>query len=180
MLARNNGYYQQEQQEPDYLYEQYDSQQVQRRIEDSDAWVDTGIGVGQGVVLAGIQMVTVETLYMFGAVGFFPMVVAAIPVTLAFGTVLNTITIDNGFSVSDLGKFGGGLSRCALLSLSSWKLYSDNKRSHEIAKEGISTIQYQLDKYEGRQQPANYDNLGLIAIVLGLFLAGVVMGGRRK
>lgn len=164
-----------------YLFEKYDSQQVQNRIEQTDATIQTGIGLAQGLFLAGVQSVSVQSLYAAGTVGMFPVVVASIPVALAFGVALNTITIDNGFSISDIGKFGAGLSRCGILILSTWKLHSDNERVNEVAKKGINTIQEQLRTYEKRlEKPGSSDGwLMLAALVVGVAIAAVIKNRRK-
>ena len=164
-----------------YLYEKYDSQQVQSRIEQSDATLQTGVGLAQGLLLAGVQSVSVQSLYAMGVVGMFPVVVASIPVSLAFGVALNTITIDNGFSISDLGKFGAGLSRCGILVLSTWKLHSDNEKVNEVAKTGISTIEYQLRTYEKRpEKPGTNDGwVMLVALGVGIAIAAMIKNRRK-
>ena len=164
-----------------YLFEKYDSQQVQNRIEQSDATIQTGIGLAQGLFLAGVQSVSVQSLYAMGSVGMFPVIVASIPVSLAFGVALNTITIDNGFSISDIGKFGAGLSRCGILILSTWKLHADNEKANAVAKTGISTIKADLDLYEKRsEKPQSYDGwLMLAALAVGIAIAAVIKNRRK-
>jgi hypothetical protein len=158
-----------------YLYEKYDSQQVQSRIEQSDATLQTGVGLAQGLLLAGVQSVSVQSLYAMGVVGMFPVVVASIPVSLAFGVALNTVTIDNGFSIS------AGLSRCGILILSTWKLHSDNERVNEVASQGISTIEYQLRTYEKRpEKPGTNDGwLMLAALAVGITIAAMIKNRRK-
>lgn len=164
-----------------YLYEKYDSEQVQDRIEQSDATLQTGIGLAQGLLLAGVQSVSVQSLYAMGVVGMFPVVVASIPVSLAFGVALNTVTIDNGFSISDLGKFGAGLSRCGILILSTWKLHADNEKVNEVAKTGISAIEYQLRTYEKRPEKpgANDGWVMLAALAVGIAIAAMIKNRRK-
>ncbi len=164
-----------------HLFESYDSQQVQNRIEQSDIAIQTRLGLAQGAGLVGFQLVSVQSLYAMGTVGMLPVVVASIPVSLAFGMALNTITIDNGLSISDLGKFGAGLSRCGILIFSTWKLHSDNERVNAIAKEGISTIKADLDLYEKRQEKpgANDGWLMLAALAVGVVVAAFIKNRRR-
>ena len=164
-----------------HLFESYDSQQVQNRIEQSDIAIQTRLGLAQGAGLVGFQLVSVQSLYALGVVGMFPVVVASIPVSLAFGVALNTITIDNGLSISDLGKFGAGLSRCGVLIFSTWKLHSDNEKVNAIAKEGISTIKAGLDLYEKRQEKpgANDGWLMLAALAVGVVVAAFIKNRRR-
>ncbi|MFM7368377.1 MAG: hypothetical protein ACKO2Z_11415, partial [Sphaerospermopsis kisseleviana] len=70
--------YQEDNSDP-YLFEKYDSEQVQKSIEQSDATIQTGIGIAQGLFLVGVQSVSVQSLYAIGTVGMFPAVVASIP-----------------------------------------------------------------------------------------------------
>lgn len=164
----------------DFLQEKYDSQQVQKHIEHSDAWLETGVGIAQGTILAGFQMASVQSLYSIGAVGMFPMVVASLPVSLAFGVALNTITIDNGFSISDIGKFGAGLSRCGILIASSFKLHFDNQRVDKIASEGVKIIEKQVYNYEGKKLPENNNDLLFILVAAAVGIGAAIFFRRRK
>jgi hypothetical protein len=168
--------------EDPYLQERYDSEQVQKRIEQSDAWIATGVGIAQGTILSGVQLVSVQYLYDQGQTGLYPLGVGAIPVAIAFGIALNTVTIDNGFSVSDLGKFGAGLALSGMLTCSSAKLYLDNQRAESIAKEGIATIKKDLDVYEGRKDNSNFLGSGfmlLVALGVGIAIASALKNRRK-
>ena len=165
-----------------YQFENYDAGQVQKAIEQTDATIQTGIGLAQGLFLAGVQSVSVQSLYALGTVGMFPAVVASIPVSIALGVAINTITIDNGFSISDVGKFSAGLSRCGILALSSWKLHADNSKADSVAKLGISTIKIQLDTYEKRPEKPCFvwDSwMMLAALGVGVAIAAVIKNRRK-
>ena len=172
--------YQEDNSDP-YLFEKYDSEQVQKAIEQADATIQTGIGLAQGLFLAGVQSVSVQSLYAIGTVGMFPAVVASIPVAIAFGVSLNTVTIDNGLSISDIGKFSAGLARCGILALSSWKLHADNAKADAVAKVGIDTIETQLRTYEKRPEKPGFSDgwVMLAALVVGVGVAAVVKNRRK-
>jgi hypothetical protein len=165
---------QSQQTEYDFTQENYDAHQVQRRIEDTDALIETGVGLAQGTILTGVQMVAVQSLYAMGTVGMFPVVVAGIPTAIAFGAALNTITIDEKLSISDLGKFGGGISRCLILISGSIKLHLDNNNSDNVAREGIATIKSQVDKYEGKTpEPSSDGSWAILLIIIGFIGAAL-------
>jgi hypothetical protein len=168
--------------EDPYLHEKYDSQQVQKRIEQSDAWIATGIGITQGCILSGGQLVSVQYLYDHGQTGLYPLGVGSLFVAVAFGIALNTVTIDNSFSVSDLGKFGSGLALSGMLTASSWKLYADNNRAESVAKIGIATIKQQLDTYEKRPEKPGFwsESLGILAALgVGVAIACMIKNRRK-
>lgn len=154
-------------------YEHYDAQQVQRSIEEGDALVKTGQGIAQGCILVGFQVVSVEVLTAMGCLGGLTLSVASIPVGIALITAIDTITIDNGLSISDLGKFWAGMSRCGLLIVSSCKLYSDASNADKIAREGIETIKQQVYSYEKRLEPSKLE-IGWMPL-LGLLVGTLVI-----
>jgi hypothetical protein len=166
-----------------YLYEKYDSEQVQQAIEQTDATIQTGIGLAQGLFLAGVQSVSVQSLYAMGTVGMFPVVASSIiPVSVAFGLAVRTVTIDNGISISDIGKFGSGLSLVGILSLSSWRVYTENQKVESVAKLGIDTIKSQLDTYEKRPEKPGFVVDGwvmLAALGVGVVIAAVIKNRRK-
>lgn len=156
------------------LFESYDANQVQKRIEDSDALLDTARGVAHGCVLASSQQIIAQSLYGAGAIGLFPIVATSIPAAIALGTSLNTITVDsNGLSISDVGKFGSGLIKCSILAASTVKVHLDFKNVDNLAKEGVKSLKTQLAHYEGRPQPKQNNDIWVVLamiVVCGLIL----------
>lgn len=160
-----------------FLYESYDAHQIQKRIEESDAWLDTAKGVAHGSILASIQQITAQTLYGAGAIGLFPAVATALPVAIALGVSLNTITIDNGLSISDIGKFSAGVFRCTILAASTVKVHLDYSNADKIANEGVQVIEASRNIYEGKPQPKQNGDFWL---VLALVVAVAILMGRLR
>lgn len=161
-----------------YLDENYDARQVQHRIEDADTSTQLGLGICQGAVLSGVQMVATQSLYNIGVVGLLPMVVASIPMGLALTAAITTITIDNGVSISDTGKLCSGLGRVGILALSSLKLHVDAQHTESVANRGIETLKADLIRYEKSVQTTEpsmgWEVLVLVGVVafIGLFYKG--------
>lgn len=161
----------------DSLFETYDANQVQKRIEESDAWLDTAKGIAHGSILAGTQQIIAQSLYGAGAIGFFPAFATAIPVAIALGVSLNTVTIDNGLSVSDTGKFSAGLFRCGILAASTVKVHIDHANVDKIAREGVEILESRLATYEGRQQPKQSSEFWVVLLLVALV---AIVVGRLK
>ena len=159
------------------LFEDYDANQVQKRIEESDAWLDTAKGIAHGAVLATSQQIIAQSLYGAGAVGLFPAFATAIPVAIALGVSLNTITIDNGLSISDIGKFSAGIFRCSILAASTVKVHFDHANADKIAREGVEILESRLATYEGRPQPKQSSDFWVVLILVAL---GAIVIGRLR
>ena len=159
------------------LFEDYDANQVQKRIEESDTWLDTAKGIAHGSILAGGQQIIAQSLYGVGAVGLFPAFATAIPVAIALGVSLNTITIDNGLSISDIGKFSAGIFRCSILAASTVKVHFDHANADKIAKEGVEILESRLATYEGRPQPKQSSDLWVVLLLVAL---GAIVIGRLR
>lgn len=159
------------------LFEDYDANQVQKRIEESDAWLDTAKGIAHGSILAGGQQIIAQSLYGVGAVGLFPAFATAVPVAIALGVSLNTITIDNGLSISDIGKFSAGVFRCGILAASTVKVHFDHANADKIAREGVEILESRLATYEGRPQPKQSNDLWVVLLLVAL---GAIVIGRIR
>jgi len=154
--------------------EQYDSQQVQEHIAQTDSGVTVIRGIAQGAVLAGFQVVSTQSLYLAGCVGLFPAVVAGLPVGLSVAGALCYLRFENSFipTISDRKKFGLGVTRTLMLAASSWKLISDAQQMDSIARNSFLVVTQQVKQYEGIQEPQQ-DHfpliLGFTAVIAVIF-----------
>jgi hypothetical protein len=134
---------------------QYDSEQVQEHIAQTDSGVTVLRGIAQGAVLAGFQVTSTQSLYLAGCVGLFPAVVAGLPVGLSVAGALCYLRFENSFipTISDRQKFGLGVTRTLMLAASSWKLTADARHMDSIARNSFYSVTQQVKQYEGIQQP---------------------------
>ncbi|MBD2358944.1 hypothetical protein H6G41_30835 [Tolypothrix sp. FACHB-123] len=158
--------------------EQYDSEQVQEAIAETDSSITVIRGIAQSAVMAGFQVVSTQSLYLAGSVGLFPAVVAGLPVGASFAGTLCYLRFSNSVipTITNRQKFAIGVTRTAMLMASSWKLTSDAQNMDSIARGSFSVFTQQVREFEGIRQPSK-DNFGLLlgfsvfaAIALLLFL----------
>ncbi|UYD31096.1 hypothetical protein HGR01_40155 (plasmid) [Tolypothrix sp. PCC 7712] len=150
--------------------EQYDSEQVQQAIAETDSSITITQGIAQGAFLAGLQITSTQYLYLAGSVGLFPAVIAGLPVGASLAATLCYLRFHHSIipQISDRQKFGIGVIRSATLAASSWKLTGDAQDMDTIARNSFSTVTEQVKVYEGIEKPkeTNYGLfLGLAAVV---------------
>jgi Flp pilus assembly protein TadB len=150
--------------------EQYDSEQVQQAISETDSSITIIQGIAQGAFLAGLQITSTQYLYLAGSIGLFPAVIAGLPVGASLAATLCYLRFHNSIipQISDRQKFGIGVIRSATLAASSWKLTGDAQDMDKIARNSFSTVTEQVKTYEGIEKPkeTNYGLfLGLAAVV---------------
>jgi hypothetical protein len=154
--------------------EQYDAEQVQEHIAQTDSGVTVIRGIGQGAVLAGFQVASTQSLYLAGCVGLFPAVVAGLPVGLSVAEALCYLRFENSFIpiISDRQKFGLGLTRTLMLAASSWKLTADARQMDSSARNSFYSVTQQVKQYEGIPEPIQ-DHfpliLGFTAVIAVIF-----------
>jgi hypothetical protein len=154
--------------------EQYDAEQVQEHIAQTDGGVTVIRGIAQGAVLAGFQVTSTQSLYLAGCVGLFPAVVAGLPVGLSVAGALCYLRFENSFipTISDRQKFGLGVTRTVMLAASSWKLTDDAQQMNSIARNSFSGVTQQVKQYEGIREPQQ-DHfpliLGFTAVIAVIF-----------
>ncbi|UKP01360.1 hypothetical protein [Nostoc sp. UHCC 0870] len=68
--------------------EQYDAEQVQQAIAETDSSITIIQGISQGAFLAGLQITSTQYLYLAGSVGLFPAVIAGLPVGASLAATL--------------------------------------------------------------------------------------------
>ena len=150
--------------------EQYDSEQVQSEIAQTDGGVTVLRGIAQGSFLAGFQVTSTQSLYLVGSVGLFPAVVAGLPVGLSVAATLCYLRFENSFipTISDRQKFGLGVTRTLMLAASSWKLTTDAQQMDSVARSSFLGVTQQVKQYEGIESPkqTNFSLiLGFTAVV---------------
>ncbi|WP_138505494.1 hypothetical protein [Nostoc sp. PA-18-2419] len=135
--------------------EQYDSEQVQSEIAQTDGGVAVLRGIAQGSFLAGFQVASTQSLYLAGSVGLFPAVVAGLPVGLSVAATLCYLRFENSVipQIADRQKFGLGVTRTLMLAASSWKLTTDAQQMDFVARSSFSGVTQQVKQYEGIQKP---------------------------
>ncbi|HIK08041.1 MAG TPA: hypothetical protein IGS40_25705 [Trichormus sp. M33_DOE_039] len=155
--------------------EQYDSEQVQQAISETDSSITIIQGIAQGAFLAGLQITSTQYLYLAGSVGLFPAVIAGLPVGASLAATLCYLRFHNSIipQISDRQKFGIGVIRSATLAASSWKLTGDAQDMDTIARNSFFTVTEQVKVYEGIEKPkeTNYGLILGLAAVVSIFLS---------
>ncbi|MBD2453214.1 hypothetical protein H6G80_03880 [Nostoc sp. FACHB-87] len=153
---------------------EYDSNQVQQVISEIDNNITLIQGIAQGAFLAGFQITSTQYLYLAGSVGFFPAVIAGLPVGASFAATLCFLRFHNSIipQISDRQRFGVGVTRSLMLSASSWKLTADAKSMDSIARQSFYTVSEQVKTYEGIQEPkqGNYGVFLAVAIAVSVVI----------
>ncbi|ALF52801.1 hypothetical protein ACX27_07900 [Nostoc piscinale CENA21] len=154
--------------------EQYDSEQIQQAISETDSSIAIIQGIAQGAFLAGFQITSTQYLYLAGSVGLFPAVIAGLPVGVSFAATLCYLRFNNSIipQISDRQKFGIGVTRSLMLSASSWKLTADSKSMDSIARKSFYTVSEQVKTYEGIQEPkqGNYGLFLMFAVAASVVI----------
>ncbi|MBD2415732.1 hypothetical protein FACHB389_25690 [Nostoc calcicola FACHB-389] len=150
--------------------EQYDNQQVQEQIAQTDGGVTVLRGIAQGAVLVGFQVTSTQSLYLAGSVGLFPAVVAGLPVGLSVAATLCYLRFENSVipTITDRQKFGLGVTRTLMLAASSWKLTTDAQQMDFVARSSFIGVTQQVKQYEGIESPKQTNFpliLGFTAVV---------------
>jgi hypothetical protein len=158
--------------------DEYDNEQVQQAIAETDGCITVFRGIASSTVLCGFQLTSTQSLYLAGSVGLFPAVVAGLPVGASFAATLCYLRFENGLipKVTNQQKLAIGVTRTVMLAASSGKLTGDAQQMDNIARGSFQVFTQQVREFEGIQPPSK-NHFGWLlgfsvcaAIALFLFL----------